>query len=112
MANKKPMKYWAVSFVVDATGHGVVAAETEEKAREIALEGYFVEMENVDLGDAQEATDVVEIDLDDYLEQRNKGRDCGSQHDACDQIAHKQGSGWKCPHGIVYTHHQARNLKP
>jgi len=71
---KKP-KYWAVSILVDATGHCVVRADNEEEAKEIAMIGFFPENDNIDLGDPVEPLDAIEITAEDFAQQQRKGRE-------------------------------------
>lgn len=68
------MKYWAVPIHVDATGHCVVAAKTEQEAMDLALEGFFVCDDNTELGDAISALEPTELTKAEYEEQKRKGR--------------------------------------
>jgi len=55
------LKYFSIAFHVDATGHCFVAAETEEKAKEIAKEEFFPDDDNTELGDVIDMVDCVEL---------------------------------------------------
>ncbi len=64
------MKYWSVAFHVDATGHMVVEANTEDEARRIADDDFSADSENTEIGDAQEIVDCTEITHEEFKKWR------------------------------------------
>lgn len=68
------MKYWAIAWHVDATGHCVVAAETEEEAKEIA-DGFSADRENTELGDPLEIVSCIEIGEEGFKRQAGRGHE-------------------------------------
>lgn len=57
----KNKRYFAVTWIVDATGFCTVEAESEKEAREIASNEYYACSETVEIGDANEISSCVEM---------------------------------------------------